>query len=431
MKRIIAGAVVALFILLSVSLVQATELDSLIRLLIKKGIITEKEAMELKKEIRQKEADSSPQPPAKPSPSVSEAEESESPVTLSGSIYGEYRWMNHRDIIDPGTDSTSDLYLRKMELGIEAALTDWASASAVLTSEWIGDDINQGDEKVEVDEAVLTLQSEGFPLYLSLGKKTQPFGLFENHMITDPMTQDAYEAKRAGLTVGYTGPAGLDLSLTVYKGEEQMNHLFESGLFEESLQRTGESASDDVGSFIVSALITPVEGITLFGGYLSEPGWGQRNETVNAGVNLVPSFLEGLRIDAEYMKALGREEYEGINREYKEGVFSVTAAYQFILREREVTGGGLFAERRAHLIKEPLEVALRYEHFDDDGMSETLGIWTVRDRYSIGARYSFYNDETAGVNAFVAGEYRRTGLRTDAEMKDSNDEVYLRLGVDF
>jgi len=152
---------------------------------------------------------------------------------------------------------------------------------------------------------------------------------------------------------------------------------------------------------------------------------------VNAGFSLSPSFPEGLRIDAEYMKALKREEYAGAGRQYKEAVFSVTAAYEFVLRKRESRGGGLFAERRAHLISEPLEVALRYEYFDDDGLGDDLGIWTVKDRYSVGARYSFYNDETSGLNAFVAGEYRRTGLRTHTDMKDSNDEFYLRVGVDF
>jgi len=300
----------------------------------------------------------------------------------------------------------------------------------VLNSEWIGDDINQGDEKITVDEATLSFQPEDMPVYLVLGKRTQPFGVYENHLITDPMTQDAYETKRVGITAGYTGPMGLDLSVTVYKGQEQMDHLFESGLFEDTLQRAGEG-TDDVGSYIVSASLEPYEGVMVFGGYLSEPGRGNRNETLNLGVSFAPTFMEGVRFDAEYMKALDRELYDGVNTKYKEGVFSATLAYEFVVRERKVIGGGLFAERRAHLIKEPLEVALRYEHFDDDGMSEDLGIWTVKDRYSGGARYSFYNDEQTGFNAFVAGEYRHTEYRTQTNMKDSNDEVYLRVGVDF
>ncbi|NOY65079.1 MAG: hypothetical protein GXO97_06770 [Nitrospirae bacterium] len=231
MRRFITMFMIVFFAFSCISAAEATELDSLIKLLIKKGIITEEEAGEIKREIS-KEAVTA----AEEKTSSEISEEDSSPVSISGSIYGEYRWMRHRDITDPDTDSTSDLYLRKVELGTEVSLTHWAEASVVLNSEWIGDDINQGDEKVAVDEATLTLKGEGFPLYLVLGKRTQPFGVFENHLITDPMTQDAYETKRPGLTLGVEGPLGLDASLTVYKGEEQMNHLFESGLFEDTLR---------------------------------------------------------------------------------------------------------------------------------------------------------------------------------------------------
>ena len=420
---------VGLFLFGSAVSSYAGEADLILKILLKKGIITKKEYQEIKEELKGKKTVEEKEMEKEQTAKKQGTFLSEN-ISLSGSLYGEYRWMKNRDITDPDTDSTSDLYLRKIELAVDAKLVDWITASAVFNSEWIGDDLNQGDEKVTVDEATITMQDDDFPLYLVIGKRTQPFGVFESHLVTDPMTQDAYETKRFGITAGYTGPMGLDLSVTVYKGEEQMDHLFESGLFEDTLRRAGE-ATDDVGSYIVSATLQPLEYLTLFGGYLSEPGRGSRNETINGGISVVVPFVEGLRFDAEYMKALNRELYDGISKEYKEGVFSATLAYEFVVRERERIGGGLFAERKAHLISEPLELAIRYEHFDDDGMSDDLGIWSVKDRYSSGARYSFYNDEETGFNAFVAGEYRHTELRVHTDMKDSNDEVYLRLGVDF
>ncbi len=426
---LLVTVLIGVFVFVTTVNVYANDLDLILRILLRKGIITEKEYQELKKELESKKVAGAGEP-AKGQNVQKEDGVLPETISLSGSIYGEYRWVKNREITDAETDSTSDLYLRKIELGVEAKLIDWITASAVFNSEWIGDDVNQGDEKVAVDEATVTLQEEAFPFYLVAGKRTQPFGVFENHLITDPMTQDAYETKRVGITTGYTGPMGLDLSVTVYKGEEQMDHLFESGLFSDTVSRAGE-ATDDLGSYIVSVSAEPLDSVVLFGGYLSEPGRGTRNQTVNAGVSFLPPFIDGLRFDAEYMKAIDREKYSGADRHYKEGVFSATIAYEFVLRQRNVIGGGLFSERRAHLINEPLEVALRYEHFDDDGMSEELGVWTVRDRYSAGARYSFYNDEERGFNAFVAGEYRRTEYRTQADMKDSNDEVYLRIGVDF
>lgn len=343
---------------------------------------------------------------------VSRASDIESLIRLlSGSLHGEFRWQKHRDITEADSDSTSDLYLRRLEIGIEATLTDWVVASAVFTSEWIGDKVSQADEKIEVDEAILTLKKEDFPLYLVVGKRAQPFGVFENTLITDPMTQDAYETKEVGLTVGYEGPMGLELSLTVYKGEAQMNHFFESGLFEETLQRTGTKASDDIGSFILSGSISPMDDrLAVFASYISEPGWGRKNETVSVGFSAEAPFLDGLRIDAEYMKALSRERYMAVDEEYKEEVFSVVASYE---------------------VAEPLDVAFRYEHFDDDRMSEKLKIWTIKDRYSVGTKYSLYSDEVTGVDIFVAGEYRRTEFRAHGDIKDNNDEIYIRFGVDF
>jgi len=170
-----------------------------------------------------------------------------------------------------------------------------------------------------------------------------------------------------------------------------------------------------------------VEGLTLFGFYLSEPGVDRRNQTISGGLSFVLSMFSGLRFDLEYIKALNRETYQGLGKKYKEGVFSISVTYLFVLRERKMLGGGLFAARKEHIVTEPFEIALRYEHFDDDRMSEDLNIWTIRNRYSVGIRYSFINIEETGLNAFIAAELRKTTYRVS---EDSN-EVYLRLGLDF
>ncbi len=409
--------IVTAALLLTSSPAFAGEPEALLDILLKKGLISKQEYDELaagRETAGREEA------------AASAGTELPDRVKVEGALEGEYRWMRHGG--SSAGDSASDLYLRSLELSTGIRLNEWISASSVLISEWIGDELNAGDEMLTVDEAFITLQDEGFPLYIVTGKRTQPFGLFESHLITDPMTQDGYETKRVGLTAGLTGPAGTDLSVTVYKGEEQMNHLFESGLFDtESISRTG-GETNDVGSFIVSASASPLEDtLTIFAAYLSEPGSGGRNETLNAGFNLVPPFLESLRLDAEYMKALRRERYDGAGREFREGVISVAAAYELILREREIIGGGLFEERRAHIVSEPLEVSLRYEYFDDGGLTADTGAWSVKYRFSTGARYSFYNDEPSGLIAFAAVEYRHTGTRAAGK----NDEFYAKMGINF
>ncbi|MEC4675470.1 MAG: LbtU family siderophore porin [Nitrospirota bacterium] len=354
-------------------------------------------------------------------------------VTLAGAIEGDYRWSEHNDVTDTTSDSTSDLFIRTMELGAEADFTAWIKGSLVLLAEDLGTD---DETDVSVDEAVMTIQSEGFPVYLILGKRVQPFGFFENHLVSDPMTQDAYETNRAGVTVGLTGPRALDFSATLYKGEEMMNHFFESGLFNTDtaaggISREGEG-SDDVGSYIVSLSLSPMEDhITLFGAYISETGNRERNVTVNAGFSFIPPGLKNIRIDAEYMKALSREKYDGAGREYKEGMFSIAVAYEVVLRKKQITGDVLLAESRGREMSGPLEFAVRYEHFDDDGMAEGAGTWTVDNRYSAGTGYSFYYDEESGLTAYIAAEFRLTKYREITDSIDKNNEFLARLGLSF
>jgi len=350
-------------------------------------------------------------------------------VRLTGTIEGDYSWTRHDDIADKTSDSSSDLFVNTVEIGTEVDFTDRVKGSLVFLAEELGTD---DETDVTVDEALITLQGGDSPVYLIFGKRVQPFGVFENHLVSDPMTQDAYETKRVGVTVGISAPAAIDLSATLYKGEEMMKHLFESGLFSSDRISRAAEESADAGSYIVSLSLSPIENhLTFFGAYISEPGNRDRNETLNAGFNFVPPVLENLRMDAEYMKALSRERYDGADKEYREGVLSVTAAYEFVLRKREIIGGALFAERRAHVVSEPLEMAIRYEHFDDDGMAGELGMWTVENRCSAGARYSFYYDEESELTAYVAAEYRLTKYRKTPGSIDKNSEFSARLGLSF
>ncbi len=344
--------------------------------------------------------------------SEKESKEGELPVwmervSLTGTIEGDYSWSEHNDVADKASDSTSDLYISTVELGIEAEITNWITGGVVLKTENIG--LDGGGEAVLIDEATISLQKDSFPVYVVVGKRGQPFGVFESHLITDPITQDAYETVRPGITVGIAGPIDLDLSATIYKGEEMMDHLVEAEL-SSAISRTSHTATDEVNSYILSVSVTPFpEQLTLFGSYISEPGYIDRNSTLSFGVNSQP--VDGLIIDAEYFMALQREKYDGQTKEFRERVLSASVAYQLI---------------------DPLvEIAVRYEHFDDDGMAEGAGIWAVDNRYSAGAGYSFYYDEESGLAAYIAAEYRLTNYRETTDSIDKNNEFFARLGLSF
>ncbi len=442
MKGMRNFSVLLLFVFMTMSvnsIAVAGDGDAILKILLKKGVITEAEYKDLTEELRAEEAQNKVQLNTEIAEAIqyNKPEEKEERwtdrINLSGLLEGEYRWQKHSDVSDKASDSTSDLYLRRLELGIEAELTDWIKANTVLNSEFIGDNVNQGDEKVTVDQATITLQKEDFPVYLVLGKRTQPFGVFENHLITDPMTQDAFETKRVGITLGATGPLRLDVSATIYKGEEQMDHLVDSGLFE--VTRAGEAA-DNVSSYILSASISPLKDhLKFFVSFLSEPGRGSLNDTASLGLSAAIPGIEDFRIDGEYMKALKREKYEGLDETFKEGVFSVTASYTFNNGDREDIGGATLAERLRHILEEPIELALRYERFDDDDLVEKTSSWSAKNRYSAGVRYPFYKDEEKGLAAFVATEYRYTDYRLHSSLKDiradNNKEMFVRLGVAF
>lgn len=434
--------VLFLFVLLATpvnSIAVAGDGDSILKILLKKGVITEAEYKEISEELKVGEREKQ----LRQNTQIAEAIEYNKPedkeegwtdrVRLSGLLEGEYRWMKHRDASGKSSDSISDLYIRRLELGLEAELTDWIKASSVLNSEWIGDSVNGGDEKITVDQAIITLQKEDFPLYLVLGKRVQPFGLFENHLVTDPMTQDAFETKKVGVTIGATGPWGLDVSATLYKGGEQMDHLVESGLFE--MTRAGEP-SNSLTSYILSVSLSPLtDHLTLFAGYLSEPGRGGRNTTMNLGFSASVPGLKELRFNGEYMKALKREKYAGLDEAFKESIFSVTASYIFNNGDREDQGGRTLWERIAHILEEPIELALRYERLNDDGLAEKTASWSAKNRYSGGVRYPFYRDEEKGLAAFAAVEYRYTDYRLHSSLldirADDNKEVFVKLGVAF
>lgn len=355
-------------------------------------------------------------------------------TTFSGILNGEFRWMEHGEITDRSSAPRSNLYLRTLELDLETELASWMAAELVLNSEYLGDPVHAGDEEITVDEATGRLGREGFPLYLVIGKKTQPFGYFENDLLTQPMTQDAYETKPVGLTLGVTGPLELDFSATAYQGPTMMDQLFDSHLFDATRIARAPALSQSVDSFIISASITPVkDSLLLFGALQGEPGRGRRNLSYDAGYNFALPFYKNLVLDGEYIKALAREDYLGFDRSFREGVFSQSLAWRSEIRKRKRFGGRRFKARKSHLESVPLELAVRYESFDDDGLAAAARAWSARDRASAGIRWSFF--EGKGATAYVGGEYRhsdyRVSRRLDDLMDDRNEEIYLRLGMVF
>ncbi len=356
-------------------------------------------------------------------------------IRISGAFKGDFRWRRYADFLSRLSEPATDLYIRELDLGVQADVAQGFSATLVLNSEWLGDSVNQGDEKAAVDEAHIDLSLPHTPLYLVLGKRSQPVGLFENYLITDPLTMDLYETKAVGITAGVTGPLETDLSLTLYKGAGQLDHMLESGLIDPTRISKNPLLNDRVNSWILAGSVTPwKQNLNLFGALFSEPGTSRRNTAVNLGFNFSLPRHPSLKVDGEFMKALSREPYAGSDREFRESTLSVTATYSFVLRpRRRFRGTGNYAGRRATVRAFPFTASLRYEHFADDGLTAALDAWTIRERASLGGRYTFF--ETGSALGYFQLEFRtntfRVPPRLAGQMTDRQNEVYLRLGFLF
>lgn len=338
-------------------------------------------------------------------------------VTFSGAVELDYSYAGDSDTGDNTiNDSTSDLDVGTVELGAEIAFHDYVTGNVVLKGENL-----DADDNVFCDEAVIDIRKEGFAPYFTSGKGGLPFGAFESHIITDPLTQELYEIADTGMTIGFTpGSFGLDVSLAVYKGETLMTHMLEGayGLDRTYLDENGAlpawrtggmSASycetDEVSSYIGNITLEPVEGMGLGVFYNSEPGDNQRNNTYGG---MFHYEISKLTLDLEYITAAQREADSADNKEHKENALSGAIAFQ---------------------VTDPIEIALRYEVFDDDIPEEQDG--HLDNRYSLGLNYGLFEKENFATG--LSFEYRQSNYEKAAgsTADDSLTEFLAKLAFEF
>ena len=349
-------------------------------------------------------------------------------INLSGYLAGEGRWRKAG-----GSAAATDLYLRAFELGVEADVVGWLSATIVLNSEWIGDPLYGSDAAIAVDEAHLDVTVPHTPLYLVLGKRIQPFGLFETYLATDLMAQDAYEAKAVGLTAGIRAPGSTDLSATLYKGRVWSAHLAGSGLLGPAVPDFPALDVPRLSSWILSGISSPAgDDWRISAALTSEPGLARRLTTLNVGSYLSFPWFENLEFSAEYMKALRRDDAPGLGRSFRESVLSVTAAYLMVTEEMKETAGRNYQARRSRRLAHPVVAAVRFEALDDGSRAAALGSWSVRRRVSAGGRYTFY--ERGEIEAALTLEFRRQTVRISplfAGPAPASSEIFARFSLDF
>ena len=316
---------------------------------------------------------------------------------MSGVVELNYEYIEVSDTEHETSESTSDLFISSVELALRVTFDEWVKTKIVVNAEDVGKE--GGDNKIRLDEAIVTLECPWLSLYLIGGKTILPFGVFEDHMISGTLTEDVYEVDDVGITLGLASDfLGLDFSITVYEGQNIIENLNDFETHEFGADRKED---DDVSSFITNVTLEPVEEmLTLSAFYDSEPGDGKRNQTLGGAVTLnVGKFS----LDAEYITALEREKGED-GEENKESAWIAGLAFQPL---------------------EALEVAVRYEDFDDDSAGDQDEILDCR--YLAGFNYSFFK------YAIFSFEFRHSRFEKESgsNAAEEQNEYKFQLVVEF
>lgn len=222
-------------------------------------------------------------------------------IALSGTVETA-AYYEYVDAAGPATGDTdtSDIALSKVEVGVDVEVSEHISGHLLFL--WEQDDT----EPVDLDEGYISIAGgDALPLYLNVGKMAIPFGVFESHFISDPLTLELGETKSAAIQAGLRA-SGYELLLAIYNGDAD---------------ETGED--DHIASYAVGASIQMSSetwagfGFSLGGAYISNladsgtlsddiaDNVGSLNGQIG-GLNLSASisFGDSVRLIAEYVGAL-------------------------------------------------------------------------------------------------------------------------------
>ncbi len=216
-------------------------------------------------------------------------------------------------------DSSSDLYLPTLELGIAAQVNDWTSAEIVLLYE--DDGSHSGD--FAVDSAEIRIADPQASWYLAAGQYALPFGDFSTYLVSDPLTLDAAETYEVALEAGYEF-SGASFAIYVFKGDQQ-DEIRNGGL------SIGYGLEDDDLAFT-----------TRFG-WIND--LSESDSVVDEGsapLNKAPAWTLFAQLDWRAFSLIGEylaasEALDVYNTDDKPSFYNLEAAYHFEVLDKPMT----------------------------------------------------------------------------------------------
>jgi hypothetical protein len=314
-------------------------------------------------------------------------------IRLNGLAEFNAEYLDVADLEDPRREDSSDFFISSLELATRVFFNDWSKLKLVVSAEDFGKNGEEG--RVIMSEAIATLEAPWVPLYLIVGRTEIPFGVFEDRLIEGTLTEEVYEIDDVGLIFGFAPDLyGLDLSVAVYEEPTIIDNLEEFDVFEKA---EGRSQDDRFDSYVANLTAEPFEDtlyLSVF--YDNEPGDGRRNQSIGSAIGV---SLWRLSVDAEWISALTREAGEN-EVENKESAWTAGAALE---------------------LTEAVELAGRYERFDDDDSGAQDEVLDYR--WVAGGNYQFGEWTTLSL------EYRCSKFEKepDSDIEDQQHMVQLQL----
>ncbi len=216
-------------------------------------------------------------------------------VTISGVVEVEAGYGK-----DYANEKTSDLNTATAELGIEAKINDYTSASVVLL--WEEDE--NAEFNLQVDEAIITLAPESTgPFSFTFGRTTLPFGVYETNLISDPLTLELGETSETIAMVGFESN-GLYGNAYVFNGDQD---------------KDGSSSKiDNVGLKFGYAFEQDDQSLDASIGYISDLG---DSDSLEGRFTTYSRNVPGLALSAKYATGpftlIG--EYIGATKDFDDG----------------------------------------------------------------------------------------------------------------
>jgi hypothetical protein len=258
-------------------------------------------------------------------------------VTVSGLVEVEGSYVDTED------GSSTDLSLATFELDLDAKVTDWLRAHAVLLYE------EDGDDELIVDEAYIRMKKEEMPFFAEAGRMTQAFGNFATGMISDPLTLELGETKHhATLRVGYEADP-FTASVAVMKGDVQKIGNDDSNTIVASISAAGEvneSIRYGLGASYISN-VADTDGLQES----YDSSFGETSDFVGGYSIYGIAGFGSFEIRAEYLAAAG-EFSDGDMAGLKPQAYNFEIGYDLQL---------------------PMRFALRYAGAEDFGVEEQYG----------------------------------------------------------